>query len=56
MMPGRNLSSAGRVIIEARISRTGQPMPARGDIQGSSPVINPADHKSLTILIDHVIP
>jgi cytochrome c-type biogenesis protein CcmH len=55
MLPGRNLSSAGRVTIEARISQTGQPLPAAGDLQGSSVVINPADHRPLKILIDRVI-
>jgi hypothetical protein len=55
MMPGRNLSSAGRVTVEARISQKGQPLPAAGDLQGSTGVINPADHQPLKILIDHVI-
>jgi cytochrome c-type biogenesis protein CcmH/NrfG len=55
MLPGRNLSSAGRVTIEARISQSGQPMPAAGDLQGSSGVINPSDGRSLKIVIDHVI-
>lgn len=55
MLPGRNLSSAGRVTIEVRISQKGQPLPAAGDLQGSSNVINPADHQSLKILIDRVI-
>jgi hypothetical protein len=55
MLPGRNLSSAGRVTVEARISRKGQPLPAAGDLQGSSGVINPADHQLLKILIDRVI-
>jgi cytochrome c-type biogenesis protein CcmH len=55
MMPGRNLSSAGRVTIEARISQKGQPLPAAGDLQGSSGVIDPADHRPLKILIDRVI-
>jgi hypothetical protein len=55
MLPGRNLSSAGRVTIEARISQTGQPLPAAGDLQGSSGVINPADRRPLKILIDRVI-
>ena len=55
MLPGRNLSSAGRVTIEARISQKGQPLPASGDLQGSTGVINPADHQSLKILIDRVI-
>jgi cytochrome c-type biogenesis protein CcmH len=55
MMPGRNLSSAGRVTIEARISQKGQPLPAAGDLQGSSGIINPADHQPLKITIDRVI-
>jgi hypothetical protein len=55
MLPGRNLSSAGRVTVEARISQKGQPLPASGDLQGSTGVINPADHQPLKILIDRVI-
>jgi cytochrome c-type biogenesis protein CcmH/NrfG len=55
MLPGRNLSSAGRVTIEARISRSGQPLPAAGDLQGSSGIVNPADHQPLKILIDREI-
>jgi len=55
MMPGRNLSRAGRVTIEARISQKGQPLPAAGDLQGSSGVINPADQKPLKITIDRAI-
>ena len=55
MLPGRNLSNAGRVTIEARISPKGQPLPASGDLQGSTGVINPADHQPLKILIDRVI-
>lgn len=55
MLPGRNLSSAGPVTIEARISRHGQPLPASGDLQGSSGVIDPADHRPLKITIDEVI-
>ncbi len=56
MLPGRNLSSAGRVNIEARISQSGQPMPAAGDLHGSSGAINPAEHPSLKIVIDQVVP
>jgi cytochrome c-type biogenesis protein CcmH len=55
MLPGRNLSSAGRVTIEARISQSGQPLPAAGDLQGSTGTINPADKKPLKIVIDRVI-
>ncbi len=55
MLPGRNLSSAGRVTIEARISRSGQALPAAGDLHGSTGVIDPADHKPLKIVIDEEI-
>lgn len=56
MLPGRNLSSAGRVTVEARISRQGQPLPAPGDLQGSTGVIRVVDHQPLHIVIDTVIP
>jgi cytochrome c-type biogenesis protein CcmH len=55
MLPGRNLSSMGRVVIEARISRGGQAIPAPGDLAGSTGPIDPADHRPLTVLIDHVV-
>jgi cytochrome c-type biogenesis protein CcmH len=55
MMPGRNLSSAGRVTIEARISRSGQALPASGDLRGSSGVINSSQRAPLKIVIDEVV-
>jgi len=55
MMPGRNLSSAGKVIVEARISQSGQAMPAPGDLVGTSGEIDPAANRPLTIAIDHVV-
>jgi hypothetical protein len=56
MLPGHNLSSAGSVTIEARISQSGQPLAAAGDLQGISGVIDPHDHKPVKIVIDKVIP
>jgi hypothetical protein len=56
MLPGRNLSSAGRVVVEARVSLKGQPLPASGDLQGTSGEIDPADKRPLKIIIDRVIP
>jgi len=56
MLPGRNLSSAGPVMIEARISRRGQPLPASGDLQGSAGPYNPSEHAPLNVLIDRVVP
>ncbi len=56
MMPGRNLSSAHRVTIEARISRSGQALPSSGDLVGTSSVVSVADHQPLHIVIDKVVP
>jgi len=56
MLPGRNLSSAGPVMVEARISRRGQPLPASGDLQGSAGPFNPSEHAPLNILIDRAVP
>jgi len=55
MVPGRNLSSAARVKIEARISASGQALPATGDLKGSSAVIAPTEGKPLSIVIDEVV-
>lgn len=56
MMAGRTLSSAGRVTIEARISHSGQPMPASGDLSGSTGAIDPKSAGPLSIRIDTVVP
>jgi hypothetical protein len=56
MLPGRNLSSAGPVMIEARVSLRGQPLPASGDLQGSTGPVNPSEHAPLNILIDRIVP
>jgi hypothetical protein len=55
MMPGRNLSSAGRVTIEARISKSGQAMPGPGDVQGTSAVLAPGNRQPVKINIDREI-
>lgn len=56
MIPGRNLSTAGRVTIEARISQSGQAQPAAGDLKGSSGPIDPAAHQPIKIVIDQILP
>ena len=55
MLPGRNLSAAGQVTVEARISQSGQALPAAGDLQGTSGPVDPTAHRPLQILIDKVI-
>ena len=55
MMPTRTLSSAGKVTIEARISRSGQAVAAAGDLQGASAVVDPRTAGTLRIVIDRVV-
>jgi hypothetical protein len=55
MIPGRTLSSAKRVTIEARISRAGVATPQPGDFQSSIATIDARQGTAVRILIDHVI-
>ncbi len=54
MTPGAKLSNFSRVVIGARISRSGNATPRPGDLQGSSaPVAN--DATGVSVLIDTVV-
>ena len=55
MMPQRKLSDFQRVIVEARISQSGQPMGQRGDLQGSSGALDPKSDKPIRVVIHDVI-
>jgi hypothetical protein len=55
MVPGRTLSSAGSVSVQARISRSGMAAPQPGDFQSGVSIVNPHDRKSVRLLIDQVI-
>jgi cytochrome c-type biogenesis protein CcmH len=55
MMPARKLSNFDRVIVEARISRSGQATPAAGDLYAVSPVIRPADGEPLKLVISREV-
>jgi cytochrome c-type biogenesis protein CcmH len=54
MAPGAALSNAGDVIVEARISKTGNATPTSGDLEGRSGVVKPGAH-DVTIAIDNVV-
>jgi hypothetical protein len=43
------------VIVEARLSRSGQAVPAPGDLYVESPVVQPAEGKKLDLIISRVI-
>jgi len=55
MMPGRLLSQFDKVIVEARISRSGQASPAAGDLYVTSAVVQPAAGKKLALIINREI-
>ena len=55
MVPGRNLSSAQTVQIEARISRTGDALQQSGDLVGSVTSVNPRAAGPVKISIDREI-
>lgn len=56
MMPTMKLSSFPQVIVGARISKSGNAMPASGDLQGLSSALDTANPGKLTITIDQAIP
>jgi cytochrome c-type biogenesis protein CcmH len=54
MAPGARLSGFPRVVVAARVSKSGNPAPQPGDLQGSSaPVANDAD--GVSVVIDSVV-
>jgi cytochrome c-type biogenesis protein CcmH len=54
MAPGMKLSGHARVIVGARVSKSGDPAPKPGDLQGASaPVAN--DAGNVTVVIDRVV-
>jgi cytochrome c-type biogenesis protein CcmH len=55
MVPSRRLSQFDRVVIEARISRSGQATPAAGDLYVTSPVLHPAPGTRLALVINREI-
>lgn len=55
MVPGRNLSNANNVQIEARISKNGDALPQSGDLVGSVTSVNPRDGHPVKIAIDREI-
>jgi cytochrome c-type biogenesis protein CcmH len=54
MAPGMNLSAHPRIVVVARVSRTGSPAAQPGDLQGASaPVAN--DASGVAVVIDSVV-
>lgn len=55
MLPDRRLSDFQTVIIEARLSKSGQAIAATGDLQGRSVEVNTRAAKPVNVKIDQVI-
>ena len=55
MVPSRKLSQFDKVVIEARISHSGQAAPASGDLYVTSDVLRPAAAKKLALVINREI-
>jgi cytochrome c-type biogenesis protein CcmH len=55
MLPSRRLSQFQKVIVEARISRSGQATPAAGDLYVTSNAVSPSSGKKLALVINHEI-
>ena len=55
MIPSRRLSQFDKVVVEARISRSGQATPSSGDLYVTSPVLHPAAGKKLALIINREI-
>ena len=54
-MPARKLSEAGTVVIVARLSKSGDAMPQRGDLQGMSQPVKPGVN-GINVVIDRETP
>ena len=55
MSPTARLSSAGDVIVEARVSKTGNATPGAGDLRGISKEVKPGGDE-VSVVIDGVLP
>jgi cytochrome c-type biogenesis protein CcmH len=55
MIASRKLSQFNKVVVEARISRSGTAMPASGDLYATSDVLNPTAGKKLALVINREI-
>jgi cytochrome c-type biogenesis protein CcmH len=55
MIPGRALSGAGTVRVEARVSRSGNALPQAGDLVGTVTNVDPRAGRSVRIAIDRPI-
>jgi cytochrome c-type biogenesis protein CcmH/NrfG len=54
MLPDRKLSTAGAVMIEARVSQRGTAASQAGDFQSTPAIVDPHSGKAVRLIIDHI--
>lgn len=54
MSPQNKISTAGELRVEVRVSKSGQAMPAKGDLTGNSDIVRPGS-RNVRVLIDRVV-
>ena len=55
MAPGVTISSAGKVVIEARVSASGTAAPTSGDLAGESGPVTPGA-SGVVVTINRIVP
>lgn len=55
VLPGRKLSDVAKIVVGARISRTGSATPHRGDLEGRSGPLRASDAGDVDVLIDTAV-
>ena len=56
MVAGMNLSAFERLVIGARVSKSGRPVPSPGDLEGLTEPVTPATEARYDIHIGRVVP
>jgi cytochrome c-type biogenesis protein CcmH len=56
MMQGMNLSAFERLVIGARVSKSGRPVPSPGDFEGLTEPVSPGQEAHYNVTIQRVIP
>jgi len=55
MMPQMTLATFPRIVVGARLSKTGNARPSPGDVQGLSAALNPKEQDSVEVIISTVV-
>ena len=56
MVQGMNVSAFERLVIGARVSKSGRPIPSPGDLEGLTNPVTPAMDARYSITINHIVP